>query len=355
MQSKDKNSTAGRNQKRLLLVGKDQEVFTGSEEPAGFKLVRCESMLEAIELVGRETFEAILVVMSGLDGAAVSALGAMGQVCSGAHIILLAQMHEEFRARQLTGFGPKLKKVADDYLIRPVDTAKLIEQLSLEADKSKPVSTDDEKDEYIRQLEAKVKSLEKLATEDDLTGLKNRRYVYEFLRQLLTRAKKEELRVTLLVFDIDNFKHYNDTYGHSVGDNVLKQAGNMMLRCCREHDVVGRIGGDEFAVVFWDKAGEPIGKSSESKIAQLLSERRHANVEHPREAFFMAERFRKEVSSAKFSFLGTEGKGSLTISGGLVSFPHDGLTVQELFACADEAMFEAKQSGKNRIYIVGEP
>lgn len=345
----------GGNEKCMLLVGKVEQVFAEPQQLPSCGLIHCESMLEAIELAGRETFDTIFVVLSCLDGAASSALGAMRQVNGSSRIILLAQMHEEFKARLLAGKGPKSKKVVDDYLICPLDMAKLIGQVSRSADKSRVVRGNDERQAQIRRLEAKIEQLQKLATEDDLTGLKNRRYVREFLRQLLGRAKREELRVTLLVFDIDNFKHYNDTYGHSIGDNVLMQAGVMIVRCCREHDVVGRIGGDEFAVVFWDKAGEPLGKSSASKVAQLLSERRHANIEHPREAFFMAERFRREISSAQFSFLGTEGKGSLTISGGLVSFPQDGLTVEELFARADEAMLDAKNSGKNRIYLVGEP
>jgi len=343
------------NDKRMLLVGKVEKVFDEPQQLSSCGIIHCESMLEAIELAGRETFDTIFVVVSCLDGAASSALGSMRQVSKDAHIILLAQMHEEFKTRQLAGTGTKVKKIVDDYLICPVDVAQLIERASGSAGKSMPVRGDDKRQTHIRRLEDKIRQLQKLATEDDLTGLKNRRYVREFLRQLLGLAKREELRVTLLVFDIDNFKHYNDTYGHSVGDNVLKQAGAMMVRCCREHDIVGRIGGDEFAVVFWDKAGELVGKSSESKVAQLLSERRQANVEHPREAFFMAERFRREISSAEFSFLGTEGKGSLTISGGLVTFPHDGLTVEELFARADEAMLDAKQRGKNRIYLVGEP
>ena len=85
-----------------------------------------------------------------------------------------------------------------------------------------------------------------------MTGLKNRRYIREFTRQIIEYARKENGRVTLLVFDIDDFKKYNDTYGHTAGDEILKQAASLMHRCCRPHDVVGRIGGDEFAVVFWD-------------------------------------------------------------------------------------------------------
>jgi len=188
------------------------------------------------------------------------------------------------------------------------------------------------------------------ATTDDLTGLKNRRYILEFCRQILKHAQKENGRVTLLIFDIDNFKHYNDVYGHSVGDAILKQAAILMQRCCRAHDVVGRIGGDEFAVVFWD--------DPQPKTIGPEDERRSATVEHPKEVpkyIGIAKRFIKELGNADLHLLGPKGEGVLTISGGLASFPRDGSAVQELFQKADKALLEAKRSGKNRIYLVGKP
>jgi GGDEF domain-containing protein len=120
-----------------------------------------------------------------------------------------------------------------------------------------------------------------------------------------------------------------------------------MRRCCRGHDVVGRIGGDEFAVIFWD---DPQTKSVGTK-----SERRSTQAEHPRETLFIIERFRNELNATELSSLGPEGKGVLTISGGLASFARDGSTTQELFAQADAALLDAKRSGKNRIYLVGRP
>jgi len=197
------------------------------------------------------------------------------------------------------------------------------------------------------ETEMKIKHLEKLATEDDLTGLKNRRYIWEFSRQVIERAKKENGRITLLIFDLDDFKHYNDVYGHSVGDKILRQAAVLMRRCCRQHDVVGRIGGDEFAVVFWD--------DPQRKSVGLRTERRSAAADHPKEPIFIAKRFRKELGKAELHLLGPEGKGVLTISGGLASFPRDGSTIQELFQQADRALLDAKRSGKNRIYLVGKP
>jgi diguanylate cyclase (GGDEF)-like protein len=194
---------------------------------------------------------------------------------------------------------------------------------------------------------ARVRYLELLATTDDLTGLKNRRYLLEFARQVLELARQDGGRVTVLLFDIDNFKRYNDTCGHHRGDEILRQAAILMQRCCRAHDVVGRIGGDEFAVVFWDDPA--------ARAAQPEQDRRTAHADHPAEAIFVARRFQKEFGRAELDLLGPEGQGVLTISGGLASFPRDGASVEELMRRADMALLEAKRGGKNRIYLVGEP
>jgi PleD family two-component response regulator len=235
--------------------------------------------------------------------------------------------------------------LADDYLICPVDAAEFYKAVEPGPVGAKAVAAATKPVETAQR--ARIRQLEKLATEDDLTGLKNRRYIWEFSRQIIEHARGEDGRVTLLIFDIDDFKHYNDIYGHLAGDEVLKQAAVLMRRCCRGHDVVGRIGGDEFAVIFWD---DPHRKPLKDE-----SERRSAAVEHPQEAISVAKRFRKELGKAEFGLLGPEGKGTLTISGALASFPRDGSTMQELFARADKALLEAKHSGKNRIYLVGRP
>jgi GGDEF domain-containing protein len=270
----------------------------------------------------------ILVDLSSVDAHVESALHTLRRVSNGSRIILLTDMADEIRARRLVRSVDRPANVADDYFIRPLDPRDL---LGIGADATPP--SDD----------ARLAELQRLATEDDLTGLKNRRYLREFMRQIIERARREEMQVTVLLFDIDDFKHYNDTYGHAVGDNVLREAAMLMLRCCREHDVVARIGGDEFAVVFWDRPD--IGP-------EHAPERRTAGA-HPRDAYFMAERFRSEIRNSELSFLGPEGKGSLTISGGLASFPHDADSDDQLLLAADRALLEAKRSGKDRIAIVG--
>ncbi len=134
-----------------------------------------------------------------------------------------------------------------------------------------------------------------------------------------------------------------------------------MQRCCRAHDVVGRIGGDEFAVVFWEDPSILKAVIEQSK----KNERRSLDSDHPHEAMLIAKRFVSELEKTPIhqssvinkdeAGLGPEGVGILTISGGLASYPRNGSTVQELFEQADKALLEAKRSGKNRIYLVGKP
>lgn len=339
------NSESMENKNNGVLVIGDADAAVTGDRLISERYQHCVGLLDGVSLAATVNFTSIFVVMSGFSTRQLrDGLAAMRKNNTAANIVLLAQMIEEPLAKELQLMG----NVINDYLICPVQTSAIIAERSALTDQSRAqahVSISE-----IKELNAKIRRLEKLVTTDDLTGLKNRRYINEFLRQIIKHAKKEEMRITLLVFDIDDFKHYNDEYGHKVGDKVLQQAGALMLRCCRSHDVVGRIGGDEFAVIFWDRPSPEISADSDDKGQ---SERRGMTIEHPREPLFMAERFRTAISSAKFHFLGPKGKGSLTISGGLASFPHDGLTAEELFEQADKAMLEAKKSGKNRIDLVG--
>ena len=344
--SSRQNSTAEAGKERILLIGKTEGVLPGGVDLAKSGCERCENVLDAISVAAKQSFASIVVVMSSVESKLSSAVKALRTVNGGAKIVLLARMYEEPFALELVRWKYNGTRLADDYLICPV-TAKEFRRSVLgrgdEAIDVKILESEIEKKDVV------IKQLARLATEDDLTGLKNRRYVREFLRQIIERAKAERLKVTVLVFDIDDFKHYNDVYGHSAGDMILKQAAILMKRCCRGHDVVGRVGGDEFAVVFWDG---PWRRDAGSDAGQ---ERRSVVGEHPKEPIFIAERFRKEIGSAELALLGPKGEGVLAISGGLASFPRDGLTAEQLLEQADRALLEAKRSGKNRIYLVGEP
>jgi len=341
--------SAGSGEPAVLLVGDAGEAVTDPQQVAELGYRQCRNMTEAVTLAGAERFERIFVVVSSFGARLESSLEALRQVSPDSTIVLLAKMYEEPIARRLICSPRSASKPVDDYLICPVDVKSLTNGRQPVKVPRRRGQAGFGRGDY---RDARIRELERLATEDDLTGLKNRRYVREFLRQITERAKAEELRVTLFLFDIDNFKHYNDTYGHNVGDMVLRQAAVMMRRCCRAHDVIGRIGGDEFAVIFWDCSAR-LDKAQPAQ--KTKAERRGADAGHPQEALFISERFRSQLSSADFSFLGHEGKGVLTVSGGLASFSSDGMTAEELLEQADKAMLEAKRSGKNRIYLVGKP
>src|SRR5207253_1554810 len=90
-------------------------------------------------------------------------------------------------------------------------------------------------------LEARHVRLQKLAITDDLTGLYNARYFRHFLTAIIEKAKLMTFPVTLLLFDIDGFKTYNDQYGHTMGDEILRQTASLMKRCVRDHDLVARL------------------------------------------------------------------------------------------------------------------
>ncbi|MHC4694402.1 MAG: GGDEF domain-containing protein [Planctomycetota bacterium] len=333
---------------QILLIGDVGRAFLDVEAVRELPCQVTANMPEAIEAASKNDFSVIAIVISGLSSKLSFALKAVSEVKAGAKIVLLAQMWEEPIAMQFVNDSFDHARAADDYLICPIYAKQFYDFIMFPQDKgTTETATQAAVDDM---LVKKIRHLEKLATEDDLTGLKNRRYIREFSRQIIERAMKENGRVTLLIFDIDNFKHYNDVYGHSAGDEILRQAAVLMRRCCRSHDVVGRIGGDEFAVVFWD---EPQAKSA--GVSAEVSERRSAMAQHPKEAISVAKRFQKELGKAELHLLGPEGKGVLTISGGLASLGNGCSTVQELFEQTDKALLEAKRSGKNRIYLVGGP
>jgi PleD family two-component response regulator len=207
----------------------------------------------------------------------------------------------------------------------------------------------------VATLEDRHARLEKLAITDDLTGLYNGRYFRHFLTAIIRKAHAMRFPVTLLLFDIDAFKTYNDQFGHGVGDEILRQTATMIKRCVRDHDLVARLGGDEFAVVFWEKEGprQPRegreGRETGGKPPAVPASR------IPQTPLQMFHRFQRLISSPDLPILGATGKGQLTISGAMAVYPYDAQDVDGLIEAADrELMFNAKVSGKNCLRIVGQ-
>ena len=164
--------------------------------------------------------------------------------------------------------------------------------------------------------------LEKQAHIDHLTGLDNRRYFLEKAEKELKRAKRHNTPLTMLMLDIDHFKRINDTYGHKAGDQVLKRLAAIFTTTLREIDIIGRIGGEEFAVLLPETG--------------------------PGEAQEVAERLRTRIMEAAVSI--EHGLPiRFTISIGAVTQHYPETNIDVLLSDADQALYEAKRQGRNRV------
>jgi diguanylate cyclase (GGDEF)-like protein len=191
---------------------------------------------------------------------------------------------------------------------------------------------------YGRLLEGarRAEGWRKLALTDDLTGLPNRRQLMSFLKEKLVLARRDRMTVTALIFDIDDFKRYNDQYGHDAGDQILIEVSSLFAKCCRKTDLVARLGGDEFVVVFWDPEGP-----------------RSAGSSPPKGVLNVLQRFRAAMQKHTFARLGPDAVGCMTISGGIAHFPWQATTSAGLLEAADSALLQAKEAGKNRFWVIG--
>jgi two-component system cell cycle response regulator len=162
--------------------------------------------------------------------------------------------------------------------------------------------------------------MEQMATTDGLTGLVNHRTFQDRTDEMLARAERTRGRHSLLLTDIDHFKKVNDTYGHPIGDVVLRGVAQVVRDCVRKIDLAARYGGEEFAVVLegTDQAG----------------------------AKQLAERIRTEVQ--KQVFQSDKGPFSVTLSLGIAVYPDDARDKKTLISLADQALYHAKRTGRNR-------
>jgi diguanylate cyclase (GGDEF)-like protein len=177
-------------------------------------------------------------------------------------------------------------------------------------------------------LVSRSQRLLQLATRDPLTGLFSRGYVDDRFAVELSRARRYDKVLTVAVIDADRFKLLNDTHGHQAGDLALQKIGALLHDTFRQSDTAGRYGGEEFVVIL---------PETDMTAAQQKME-------------FL----RESVANTPISVATSGEKVQVTISAGLASFPQDGESAAELFALADERMFQAKGQGRNRVVAGGE-
>ncbi|MBN1653873.1 MAG: diguanylate cyclase [Deltaproteobacteria bacterium] len=220
----------------------------------------------------------------------------------------------------LTGQGDVSSKVrglevgASDYLIKPCDDAELIARVRVHL-KLKELQD---------QLRMKNAELEELTRTDPLTGVANRRYFVETLSGEYHRSQRYQRPLSFIMLDIDHFKRVNDTYGHQAGDQTLIVVAKTLKRDLRMQDFIARYGGEEFALLL------PETKSTDAAVA--------------------AERCRKNIEAALVVYKNF--RFSITVSMGLASLPNDRVgDVEGLVKLADEALYTAKKTGRNRLVL----
>ncbi|MGO7297779.1 PleD family two-component system response regulator [Rhizobium ruizarguesonis] len=201
----------------------------------------------------------------------------------------------------------------NDYIIRPVDPNELVARSLTQIRRKR----------YNDRLRASVKQTIELAVTDPLTGLYNRRYLDNHLNVLFNRSMARGRPLSVLITDIDRFKQVNDTYGHDGGDEVLREFANRVRSTIRGADLACRYGGEEFVVVMPDTS--------------------------PEIAATVAERLRAAIESAPFMLKHSGEALNVTASFGIASRTASVLTPDQLMKQADLALYEAKNTGRNRV------
>lgn len=182
---------------------------------------------------------------------------------------------------------------------------------------------EENKIEVIKQINFMYSRTKYLSLTDELTGLSNRRFFEETFEKEFLRAQRYNNKLTLVMFDIDYFKKVNDTYGHQCGDYILKEVSNAALQTFRKTDMVFRFGGEEFVVILTETDTE--------------------------QALIPLERFRKTIETLNLDYHGFP--VNITVSIGACELTKDIKTKENLLEKADNALYEAKNTGRNQTVI----
>lgn len=297
---------------RILVVddAKDTQLLLEFDlGAAGYQVTSCDSGEESLVLLDTLAIDLILLdmYMPGLSGletlTKIKAQAKSAQI----PVIMLSASTDEDEVVASLELG------AGDYVIKPYVAKVLLARIRTAI-----------------RLKEKTAQLEYLAKTDFLTSMNNRGSFFELSSNAISLANRAEQPLVVAMFDIDLFKQVNDNFGHDAGDQVLRVFGQNMTEVFRDYDIVGRIGGEEFAVCL------PNTSSGDAYIA--------------------CERLRQQVEQQSINITNTDSKNikiNITVSVGLVLADDDNLTIDELLKQADSALYFAKENGRNQVVDVG--
>jgi two-component system, cell cycle response regulator len=294
---------------RILVIDDEVEVRKALVESLrrdGYDVWEAGDGATALEHLERQPFELVLtdIVMPQMDGLTLVRT-AIRRGYAAAYVVMTAHNSVESAVEAM-------KSGAADYLPKPfpLDLLRLVVARTLHA----------------QRLAARAKQVdlyEKLAQTDGLTELNNYRFFQQRLSIELNRAQRFSRPLSLIMLDLDDFKAYNDIYGHQIGDQALRKLARLLQRSSRSYDLVARYGGDEFVIIL---------PETTKKLAAEV-----------------AERIRGAVERAAIEGEGPALDGHFTASLGVASFPEDATDKGELIRKADLALYHAKTCGRNRV------
>jgi len=266
-----------------------------------FQITRAKTLAEGFSFLSRDRFDAVLLDLSLPDTFGLPTVRQVHAMNPTVPVVVLSGVTDQSLALQAVQQG------AQDYLVKGQGHPELLARAI----------------RYAIERKRAEEHLTYLAQYDHLTGLVNRSLFRDRLVQAMARSKRMHQPIGLMLLDLDRFKTVNDTFGHDMGDELLKAVTERLKVCVREVDTVARMGGDEFTIILE-------GVSSEQNIL-VVAKRITESIAEPFEL-----------------------KGhhiSIGISIGITIYPHDDHPIDELLKHADTAMYRAKQQGGNAFHL----
>jgi diguanylate cyclase (GGDEF)-like protein len=314
-----------------ILIADDEEIIrnllTEHLTDEGYNVLAVSSGEEALEIFRRDPDCLVItdIRMGGMSG--VQLLEEIKKLDLDAQVIIITS-HASLDSAVAT-----LRAGAYDYIFKPFeDLDQVTEVVRRAMDKIDLIRQNRILVENLEQsnlmMELANETLMELAVRDGLTGLFNLRHFRHILNEELSRAERYSRQLCLVMLDVDHFKNYNDTHGHPAGDEVLKTLAGILNKRLRDVDRSARYGGEEFLV--------------------LLPE---TDLEKGRT---VAEDLRVQMEEYPFRGGESQPSGKVTISLGVAAFPQDGPDVDTLIKVADDALYRAKNSGRNRVVCTAE-